>query len=72
MLRLHPRVELTLAEVRVLDSTDMNMILGQDVIGDKLSGVWHRKGVNIDGGKSFALYEVGKPLDVVLYSVHLY
>ena len=71
-LRLHPRVELTLAEVRVLDSTDMNMILGQDVIGDKLSGVWRRKGINTDGGKSFALYEVGKPPDVVLYSVRLY
>ena len=48
------------------------MILGQDVVGDKLSGVWRRKGINGDGGKSFVLYKVRKPPDVVLYSVCLY
>ena len=55
-LRLHPKLELTLEAVRVVDSDRMTMILGQDVIGQHLTGGWKRKGVIQDGGTSAVLY----------------
>ena len=55
-LRLHPKLELTLEAVRVVDSDRMTMILGQDVIGQHLTGGWKRKGVTQDCGTSAVLY----------------
>ena len=55
-LRIHPKLELTLEAVRVVDSDHMTIIFGQDVIGQHLTGGWKRKRVTQDGGTLAVLY----------------
>ena len=55
-LRLHPKLELMLEAVPLLNSDRMTMILGQDVVDQHLTGGWKRKGVIQDGGTSAVLY----------------
>ena len=57
--------------MRILDHTDMNVILRQDIVDDKLEGLLRTKGMSTDAVVSYALYEVGKRTEGVLYWIRL-
>ena len=47
MVKMYPGIEKTLSEISMFNNTDMNIILGLDAVGDKLNGLWQRKGIKL-------------------------
>ena len=51
VLRLHEDVELVIAKLRVVESSDMSLILGQDIISSK-GEHWRRRGQTTENGRT--------------------
>ena len=63
---------MNICNVAVMESGELVMILGQDVLSETGNQMLRRTGTRSEGGRAYVQVEAGKPGSGIWYSIWLY